>query len=130
MVPVAHVSLRVQTEVRRREQELLEDIRLRGAVADGANRRGRPQVGRNLDEIAKARDAHTVAHADGDARRGLGVLGHVAVLRSSSAGDDGDATIGRRRAANARSDARGAEAETEVRDGCEGHGFVFTRVGR
>ena len=71
VVPVARVSLRVQTEVRRREKELLEDIRLRGAVADGANRRGRPQVGRNLDEIAKARDAHTVAHADGDARRGL-----------------------------------------------------------
>ena len=77
-------------------------------VADGANRRGRPQVGRNLDEIAKARDAHTVAHADGDARRGLGVLGHVAVLRSSSAGAIGDATTARRRAANARARTREA----------------------
>ena len=134
VVPVARVSLRVQTEVRRREKELLEDVGLRGAVADGANRRGRPQVGRYLDEIAKTRDAHTVAHADGDARRGLGVLGHVAVLRSSSAGRDGDATTARRRAASARSDARGAAAETEVRDGCVGHGLVlgfgFTRVGR
>ena len=81
-VAVAVDLLRVEAKVLGREQELLEDGRLRQAVAapgllagDRGALRGTPEVGRDLHDVAEAGDSHGVADADSDLRLAAAVGG-------------------------------------------------------